>query len=101
MVPRRLGFWRAVGAPLPLTFGIQAITGIFLALNSSPSPDHAYDSVRFIQTDVALGSVLRGIHYFGASAMVILIVLHAARVFFTGAYKAPRELLWITGIFLL
>jgi ubiquinol-cytochrome c reductase cytochrome b subunit len=100
-VPRHLGFWRALGAPLAVTFAIQAITGIFLALNYSPSPDHAYDSIRYIEKDVALGSVLRGIHYFGASAMVILIGLHAARVLFTGAYKAPREMLWISGVMLL
>jgi ubiquinol-cytochrome c reductase cytochrome b subunit len=100
-VPRGLGFWRALGAPLAITFAIQAVTGIFLALNYSPSPDHAYDSIRYIQKEVAFGAVLRGIHYFGASAMVILVLLHAARVFFTGAYKPPRELLWITGVFLL
>src|SRR5204862_7056009 len=57
----------------------------------------AYETLQFISHQALLGNVVRGIHYFGASAMVILISVHAARVFLMGSYKYPRELSWLTG----
>ncbi|HMK09132.1 MAG TPA: cytochrome b N-terminal domain-containing protein [Anaerolineales bacterium] len=79
----------------------QIVTGILLTVYYVPTPDHAYDSVQFITTTVTAGWLIRGLHHWGASAMVVLTVLHMLRVIFTGSYKFPREVTWITGVFLL
>jgi quinol-cytochrome oxidoreductase complex cytochrome b subunit len=79
----------------------QAITGILLTIYYVPTPDHAYDSVQYITTQVAGGWLIRGMHHWGASVMVVLVVLHMLRVIFYGAYKYPREVTWLTGIVLL
>jgi quinol-cytochrome oxidoreductase complex cytochrome b subunit len=79
----------------------QAITGILLTLYYVPTPDHAYDSVVYITTQLPMGWFIRGLHHWGASAMVVLTVLHLLRVFFYGAYKFPREVTWMTGVILL
>ncbi len=79
----------------------QAITGILLTIYYVPTPDHAYDSVQFITTEVPAGWLIRGLHHWGASAMVVLVVLHMLRVIFYGAYKFPREITWMTGVVLL
>ncbi|MFN2215526.1 MAG: cytochrome b [Anaerolineales bacterium] len=78
----------------------QAVTGILLTLYYVPTPDHAYDSVVYITTQLPMGWFIRGLHHWGASAMVVLVVLHMLRVFFYGAYKYPREVTWITGVLL-
>jgi quinol-cytochrome oxidoreductase complex cytochrome b subunit len=80
---------------------LQALTGILLAMDYVPSPDHAYDSVRYIQDQVLLGGFIRGLHRWGATAMVILVALHMLRVYFMGAYKYPREATWMAGVGLL
>ena len=79
----------------------QMITGILLTIYYVPTPDHAYDSVQYITTQVPAGWLIRGLHHWGASAMVLLVVLHMIRVILYGAYKFPREVTWFTGIFLL
>ncbi|MGW8250574.1 MAG: cytochrome b [Anaerolineales bacterium] len=79
----------------------QIITGILLTIYYVPTPDHAYDSVQFITTQVPAGWLIRGLHHYGASAMVILVVLHMLRVIFYGAYKFPREVTWFSGVILL
>jgi quinol-cytochrome oxidoreductase complex cytochrome b subunit len=79
----------------------QAITGILLTIYYVPTPDHAYDSVQYITTQVPLGWLIRGLHHWGASALVILVVLHMLRVILFGAYKFPREVTWFTGVILL
>jgi quinol-cytochrome oxidoreductase complex cytochrome b subunit len=79
----------------------QAITGILLTLYYVPTPDHAYDSVVYITTQLPMGWLIRGLHHWGASAMVVLTVAHLLRVFFFGAYKFPREVTWMTGVILL
>jgi quinol-cytochrome oxidoreductase complex cytochrome b subunit len=79
----------------------QAITGILLTLYYVPTPDHAYDSVVYITTQLPMGWFIRGMHHWGASAMVVLVVAHLLRVFFYGAYKYPREVTWMTGVILL
>ncbi len=77
------------------------LTGLFLVVYYIPSPDHAYDSVEYITNTVALGWLVRGIHHWGATAIVIMIGLHTLRVYFHGAYKNPREMNWVVGILLL
>ncbi len=79
----------------------QAVTGILLTIYYVPTPDHAYDSVQFITTQVPAGWLIRGLHHWGASAMIVLCVLHMLRVIFLGSYKFPREMTWFSGVFLL
>ncbi|MDE2039782.1 MAG: cytochrome b N-terminal domain-containing protein [Elusimicrobia bacterium] len=90
-----------LGSATLFIFVVQAVTGALLAMNYVPSPDHAYDSVRFINEKVLCGSFIHGLHHFGASFMVVLVVLHMLRVYFMGAYKYPREGTWMVGVVLL
>ncbi len=80
---------------------LQVVTGILLTLYYVPTPDHAYDSVMYITTQLPAGWLIRGLHHWGASAMVVLTALHLLRVFAYGAYKFPREVTWLTGVGLL
>jgi quinol-cytochrome oxidoreductase complex cytochrome b subunit len=79
----------------------QIVTGILLTIYYVPTPDHAYDSVQYISTQLPAGWLIRGLHHCGASAMVVLVVLHMLRVIYYGSYKFPREATWFTGVFLL
>ncbi len=89
------------GSATLFLFFLQAITGMFLAVYYAPTPDHAYDSIRYIETQVLFGAFVRGLHHWGASAMVVAIGLHMLQVFLYGAYKPPRELMWMVGVVLL
>ena len=80
---------------------LQLLTGVFLMLYYVPSPDHAYASVSYIRSEVAFGGFVQNLHRVGASAAIVMVFLHMARVFFTKSYKNPRELNWIVGVFLL
>jgi len=82
-------------------FMVQVFTGIFLALYYVPSVDHAWDSIHHIENAVPFGFVIRNVHRWSANIMVIMVVLHAMRVYFTRAYRAPRELNWMAGVGLL
>ena len=81
-------------------FVLQAVTGMFLAIYYAPTPDHAYDSVQFIENQVTFGWFVRGLHHWGASGMVIAVGLHMLQVFLYGAYKPPREMMWMVGVVL-
>ena len=91
------GWFHTLGSSLLTVFILQAVTGSLLAMTYDPSPNGAYQSIRYITDQQTLGWLLRGMHKWGASMMVILLFLHMARVFFYGAYKYPRELTWLTG----
>jgi len=82
-------------------FMVQVFTGIFLALYYVPSVDHAWDSIHHIENEVPFGFIIRNVHRWSANIMVIMVVLHAMRVYFTRAYRAPRELNWMAGAALL
>jgi len=82
-------------------FGLLTFTGIALMIYYKPSTVAAYDSMKDIQYVVPTGRLMRNIHRWGAHAMVACVMLHMARVFFTGAYKQPREFNWVVGIALL
>jgi ubiquinol-cytochrome c reductase cytochrome b subunit len=88
------------GSATLFLFFLQAVTGMFLAIYYAPTPDHAYDSVQFIEQEVTFGSFVRGLHHWGASGMVIAIGLHMLQTFLYGAYKPPRELMWMVGVLL-
>src|SRR3970282_1558379 len=89
-VPDRLTWWHTLGSATLTVFLVQVITGVVLATYYSASPAHAYDSIQYLEQEVASGALLRGFHRWGASAMVVLIAAHVIRVFGMGAYKYPR-----------
>ena len=94
--------WRYVwGSTLVVAFVTQAITGIFLWMAYSPSTQTAWESVYYIQHEMTGGWLLRGIHHFMASAMVILLAIHFVQVVWDGAYRAPRELNFVIGVMLM
>ena len=93
--------WNYVfGSATLFLFVLQAVTGMFLTMYYVPSTDHAYDTVQYIQHEVMFGWFVRGLHHWGASAIMLAIGLHMLQVFFDGAYKPPRELMWMVGIVL-
>jgi menaquinol-cytochrome c reductase cytochrome b subunit len=100
-VPGDLGWAHTLGSATLTAFLVQAITGVILAMFYKPSPDEAYASIQHITNDVTFGWLVRGMHRWGASVFIILLFFHMARVFLYGAYKYPRELNWIVGVFLL
>lgn len=79
----------------------QIVTGILLTIYYVPTPEGAYSSVQYITSQVTAGWLIRGLHHWGASAMVVLSVLHMLRVIYLGSYKFPREVTWTTGVLLL
>jgi ubiquinol-cytochrome c reductase cytochrome b subunit len=96
-----VGWWFVTGSILILLLTVQFVTGVVLAMFYVPTPDHAYDSIRFIMERLTFGHVLRGLHFFGASFIVVAAVVHMLRVVALGSYKNPREVTWITGVVLL
>ncbi len=100
-IPASVNWWYTLGSATLFVFTLQAITGIFLAAYYVPTPDHAYDSVQYIMNQTMFGPLVRGLHHWGASAMVVLVVAHMLRVVVMGAYKYPREFTWTVGVFLL
>ncbi|MFC5714238.1 menaquinol-cytochrome c reductase cytochrome b subunit [Thalassorhabdus alkalitolerans] len=77
---------------------IQILSGMFLTMYYVPDIVNAYESVRYLQSEVAFGMIVRGMHHWGASLVIVMMFLHTLRVFFTGAYKKPRELNWVVGV---
>jgi len=97
----KVNWWFTLGSASLFLFVMQAVTGIFLTVYYVPSPDHAYDSIQYIMTGVSYGWLIRGLHHWGASLMVIVVFIHMLRTFFYASYKFPRELTWLTGVVLL
>src|ERR1700751_3759202 len=101
-VPTGINWAYTLGSATLFAFLSQAVTGVFLAMYYPPDASGgAYESIRYITDQAFLGQVVRGMHKWGASVMIILIFLHMGRVFFYGAYKYPRELTWIIGVVLM
>jgi len=97
----KVNWWYTLGSATLFLFFLQVVTGIFLTVYYVPSPDHAYASIQYITNEVAFGWLIRGIHHWGASLMVVFAFAHMLRTFFMAAHKFPREITWITGVFLL
>jgi len=94
-------WWNTLGSASLFLFLLQGVTGVLLTMYYTPSPDHAYDSIQYIMNDVTFGWLIRGIHHWGSSLMVLVVFIHMVRVFVTASYKYPRELTWIIGVGLL
>ncbi len=101
LVPPDSKWTYVFGSATLFVFILQVITGVALSLLYQPTSETAYESLKYITNQAFLGDVLRGIHYFGASAMIILVGIHMIRVYLAAAYKYPREMSWITGVVLL
>lgn len=99
-IPPGTGWFFTLGSVLLALIAVQLLTGAVLTLYYAPTPDHAYDSVRFI-VSTALGRIVRGLHHYGSSFIVIAAVLHLVRVVLFGSYKPPREATWLSGLLLL
>ena len=101
-VPKGTNWFYTLGSATMFAFASQAMTGVFLAMYYRPdATGGAYESVRYLTNEVFLGEFVRGMHKWGATAMIVLIFLHMARVFIFGAYKYPRELNWVVGALIL
>jgi ubiquinol-cytochrome c reductase cytochrome b subunit len=99
-IPPGTGWLFTLGSILLGLISVQLLTGAFLTLYYAPTPDHAYESVRFISSTGA-GRLVRGLHHFGASFLVVFLALHLLRVVVFGSYKPPRELTWLSGLALM
>ncbi len=94
-------WWWCLGGTPAYLFVVQIVTGILLAFYYQASPATAYDSVRYITEEAAFGWFLRSLHKWAATLMIAAVVLHQMRVYFTGAYRKPREINWMIGMCLL
>ncbi|MEQ1613129.1 MAG: cytochrome b N-terminal domain-containing protein [Hyphomicrobiaceae bacterium] len=98
--PRNLNYWWTFGGILTFCLVVQLVTGIVLAMHYIPSAKEAFDSVEAIRRDVNFGWLIRNIHAVGASMFFLAVYLHIFRGLYYGSYKAPREVLWILGVFI-
>ncbi|MHB8501240.1 MAG: cytochrome b N-terminal domain-containing protein [Candidatus Acidiferrales bacterium] len=96
-IPGGARFAYIFGSGLLFIFISQVITGVFLALYYVPSADHAHTTVAYITKAVTAGSFLRSLHAYGASAMIVVLLLHLSQTYIYGAYKGRREILWLSG----
>lgn len=97
-MPPGVGWWQTLGNLLLTMLVFQFTTGVLMAMYYSPSPQSAYQSVKHITEGVTAGSIIRGLHVWGSTCIVVAMTLHTLRVFFWGSYKKPRELTWVVGV---
>ena len=98
-VPNHLKrWWFALGGTPAYLFVVQIVTGILLAFYYQPAAESAYESVRYITEEATYGWYLRSLHKWAATLMIASVILHQMRVYFTSAYRRPRELNWVIGM---
>ncbi len=100
-IPASSGWHQVLGSVAMFCFLVQIVTGILLALNYAPTPPDAHASLRFILTELTSGRLIRGLHHWGASMMIVVVGMHLLQTFLWGAYKKPREATWMLGVILL
>ncbi len=101
-VPRNTASWFYVfGSAALVVFMLQVVTGILLAIVYVPSAAEAWNSLQVLNHDITLGWFIRALHGWGSNFMVAIVLIHMVQVFLFGAYKFPRELTWVVGVFLL
>jgi cytochrome b6 len=97
----RHSIWYYFGGMTLFLFVVQVVTGILLLLYYRPSAENAFESVQFIVTEVQFGWLIRSIHSWSANVMIATLFIHLFSVFFLRAYNRPREMTWVSGVFLL
>jgi len=98
LLPPGTGWAFTTGSVITLLLAVQFVSGLVLVMYYVPSPALAYDSVQYMMRDLPMGWMVRGMHVWGASFIVVAAAVHMLRVFFYAAYKAPREVTWLTGL---
>jgi ubiquinol-cytochrome c reductase cytochrome b subunit len=99
-VPGGASYWYVFGSATLIILAVQIVTGIVLTFYYAPSGLTAWESTLFIYQHVFLGQFLISLHYWGASAMIVLMSMHLLQVLVFGAYKKPREVQWVVGVLL-
>jgi len=97
-MPASVGWRNTLGSVAGAILLVQILTGVLLAIYYVPHPQAAYESLEWMAKHVTLGGFTRSLHYWGASFAVVAVFVHLCRVVFTGAYRTPREMNWITGL---
>src|SRR6202451_3095619 len=97
--PKNFNIWYFFGSLALLVLVLQLVTGIFLTMFYKPGEATSFDSVEYIMREVDYGWLIRYLPSTGASTFFIVVYLHMFRAFLYGSYKAPRELLWLVGMF--
>lgn len=100
-LPAHVSWFHSLGSLSLFLLASQIVTGILLMVYYRPTPEKAFESVQFITTKASFGWLIRGLHAWGATLMIVMMLLHMARTYFMGAYKKPRELTWVIGVILL
>lgn len=100
LVPRTLSWAGCFGGLSCFLFLIQVFTGALLLMYYKPDPARAWDSVTFIKSNVPMGWLIQRVHSVAANLMIVMVVLHMARVAYLKIYRKPRELHWISGVVL-
>ena len=99
-VPPHVNIFHRLGGITPTCFLVQVATGFAMTFHHRPTVIEAFSPVQYIMTEVNFGRLIRSVHRWSASMMVLMMILHIFRVYPTGGFKKPRELTWVTGVIL-
>lgn len=99
-IPASAGWHQVFGSVALFAFLTQIFSGLLMAVNYAPTPSEAWDSLRYVVTQATAGGLMRSLHHWGASAMIVVVVIHMVQAFLYGTYKKPREMTWIVGVVL-
>src|SRR5215210_3216403 len=100
-VPSKGKWLYTLGSATLFLITLQFLTGILLLFYYAPTTDEAWDSIYYIMTEAYFGQFIRGIHFWSANVLIVVIGLHMVRTFLSGSYKAPREMNWVVGVVLI
>ena len=89
-----------IGTALAFALVVELFSGVALSLYYAPTPDHAWDSIHFIETQVHLGAFILGLHYWTTRVIIVLLGAHLVRIVLMGSYRPPRHLNWVVGVLL-